>query len=225
MIIEIGRDQTTSKLRITVDGKSELTGKANVPQSVGIRHCLIETEDDVIKLTNIDINNNTYVNGRAIEKKTISQTDKIELGSDHYLLVWKYLENLIPPIADIKPLKKIWENYEEQSISLQIKERQFNTLRSVTGLITMAAITLSIASGGRSRWLIFLYVTAIVVSLLFFIKAYYDAAKLPQRRKELNKVFQHNYVCPKCRRFLGNQSYDILLQNTNCPYCKTRFIH
>lgn len=225
MKIQIGRDLVTSKLRLTLDDKSVLTEKADVPPSVSREHCQIEMEDNIIRLRNLDINNYTYVNGQAVEAKVIQSTDKIELSSSHYLLNWEEVEKLLPPVADIRPLKEVWEEYEQRNIDLQIDERRFNTLRSITGLITMIAIALSIATGGRSPWYLVLYGVAITASLIFFVKAYRDAAKIPQQRQELTKKFQREYVCPHCGHFLGNQSYDILAQNTNCPYCKAQFIH
>ena len=225
MKIQIGRDIVSSKLLLTADGKPVLLDKADVPASVSKEHCLIEIVDNTIKLQNLDINNYTYVNGMAVEAKTIRKGDRIELGRDRYTLNWKSLESLLPPVADIRPLKTVWENYEKQNIALQIDERRFNTLRSVTGLITMVAIALSIATGGRSVWYVALYAVAIVASLVFFIKAYRDASKMPYRRQELARQFQRDYVCPHCGRFLGNLPYDIVSQNTCCPYCKTQFIH
>ena len=153
MKIQIGRDIASSKLLLTADGKSVLSDKADVPASVSKEHCLIEIVDNTIKLQNLDINNYTYVNGMAVEAKTIRKTDRIELGRDRYTLDWKSLESLLPPVADIRPLKAVWENFETQNIALQIDERRFNTLRSVTGLITMVAIALSIASMPWPSWL------------------------------------------------------------------------
>ena len=225
MKIQIGRDLSTSKLRLTNGEKSVLTDRADVPSTVSPEHCEIDVEDNCIKLRTLDINNYTYVNGQAVEAKTIQKTDKVELGSDHYPFDWKSLDGVLPPMADIRPLRNVWESYEQQNIGLQIDERRFNTLRSITGLITMVAIALSIATGGRSPWYLLLYGVAITASLVFFVKAYRDAAKIPQKRQELTKKFQHDYVCPHCGRFLGNQSYDILTQNACCPYCKTKFIH
>ena len=225
MKIQIGRDLSTSKLRLTNGEKSVLTDRADVSLTVSPEHCEIDVEDNCIKLRNLDINNYTYVNGQAVEAKTIQKTDKVELGTDRYPFDWKSLDGILPPMADIRPLRNVWDSYEQQNIDLQIDERRFNTLRSITGLITMVAIALSIATGGRSPWYLLLYGVAITASLVFFVKAYRDAAKIPQKRQELTKKFQHDYVCPHCGRFLGNQSYDILTQNTCCPYCKTKFIH
>jgi len=225
MKILIGRDSNSSKLLLTAEGKTVMIEASDVPPTVGSQHCQLDIDGNTIKLRNLDINNYTYVNGHAIELKTIQSTDQISLGVDKYPLLWNYVEQLLPPMADIRHLREVWNSYEQQNIDLQIAERRFNTLRSVTGLITMAAIALSIVTGGRSHWYVALYAVAIAVSLLFFIKAYRDAAKIPHKRQELTRQFQRDYCCPHCGHNLGSQSYEILIQNATCPYCKTKFLH
>ena len=223
MDIIIGRDTQSGGLLLTVDGKDQVAATpGSVPSGVGTQHCRLTINNGQMRLKNLDINNYTYVNGQSIESKAITQNDKIELGSGHYLLDWTDLTPHLP--IDIRPLKKVWEDFEADSLELQIKERRFNALRSVTGLITMIAIALSIASGGRNKWYLLLYGLAIIISLAFFVKAYIDSSKLPQKRQELNKTFQHDYVCPHCGHFMGNLPYDILAQNGSCPYCKKQFI-
>lgn len=196
-----------------------------MPESVLAEHLKLTIEDDTIRLKNLNINAYTYVNGLAVESKTISKQHTIEIGKDHIRFDWRALDEFITPEADIRPLEAVWNDFESKNISLQIAERKFNTLRSTTGLITMVAIALSIATGGKSQWYILLYGVAIVVSVLFFVKSYLDSSKVPQKRQEMNRVFQREYVCPHCGHFLGNQSYDILTQNDHCPYCKAKFIH
>lgn len=223
MEIRIGRDIATTKLKLTAGDKTVLYGTGGVPSSVLPEHSLLEFSEDTIRIKNLDINAYTYVNNMAVESKTISRDDQIALGADHYPLDWQALSSFLP--ADIRPLQEVWNQYEQQNISLQIAERKFNTLRSATGLITMVAIVLSIATGGRSLWYIALYALAILFSLLFFVKAYFDSSKIPQKRQDLTRQFQRDYLCPHCGHFLGNQSYELLAQNVSCPYCKTKFIH
>ena len=222
MEITIGRDTETSRLKLTAENNETLYGQAgSVPPTVGQAHCQIIFSSNTIRLKNLDINNYTYVNGQCVESKAINKNDKIELGPDHYLLDWKAIADIGP--ADISPLKTVWDEYERENMALQIAERKFNTLRSLTGVVTMIAIALSIATGGRSVWYIVLYAIAIVFSVVFFIKAYRDSSAIPQKRQDLNKQFQRDYVCPHCGHFMGNQSYDILVQNGSCPYCRKTF--
>jgi hypothetical protein len=212
-------------MKLTAEGRSVLFGTQRLPESVLAEHMKLTIENDTIRLKNLNINAYTYVNGQAVESKTITKQHTIEIGKDHIPFDWRALDEFITPEADIRPLETVWNNFESKNISLQIAERKFNTLRSTTGLITMVAIALSIATGGKSHWYILLYGVAIVVSVIFFVKSYLDSSKVPQKRQEMNRAFQREYVCPHCGHFLGNQSYDILVQNDHCPYCKAKFIH
>ena len=225
MEILIGRDDKTGRMKLTAEGRSVLFGTQRLPESVLAEHLKLTIENDTIRLKNLNINAYTYVNGQAVESKTITKQHTIEIGKDHIPFDWRALDEFITPEADIRPLEAVWNNFESKNISLQIAERKFNTLRSTTGLITMVAIALSIATGGKSHWYILLYGVAIVVSVIFFVKSYLDSSKVPQKRQEMNRAFQREYVCPHCGHFLGNQSYDILVQNDHCPYCKAKFIH
>ena len=225
MEILIGRDDKTGRMKLTAEGRSVLFGTQRLPESVLAEHLKLTIENDTIRLKNLNINAYTYVNGQAVESKTITKQHTIEIGKDHIPFDWRALDEFITPEADIRPLETVWNDFESKNISLQIAERKFNTLRSTTGLITMVAIALSIATGGKSHWYILLYGVAIVVSVIFFVKSYLDSSKVPQKRQEMNRAFQREYVCPHCGHFLGNQSYDILVQNDHCPYCKAKFIH
>ena len=222
--IIIGRDVNTGQILLNGVGKSGTYGN-QVPQDISEQHCRLDFCQGIIRLKNLDINNYTYVNGLAVESKAITRKDEIALGASRFPLSWEAINAIIPPEADIRPLQEVWNAYELQNVKLQIDERKFNTLRSTTGLITMVAIALSIATGGKSMWYIALYALAILASVIFFIKAYRDSSKIPQKRQELSRQFQNDYVCPHCGRFLGNQSYHILSQNDQCPYCRVKFIH
>ena len=222
MDIIIGRDAITSQLCITVGDKVVLCGpKGGVPSMVGLQHCKLSITGEGMRIDNLDINNHTFVNGNEVESKGVTRQDRIELGTEHYLLDWTAIDAFA---VDIRPLEQVWNDYEHQRIKLQITERRFNTLRSATGLIIMIAIALSIITGRQSLWYIVLYGVAILVSLVLFVKAWKNAASVPQKTQQLSQQFQRDYVCPHCGRFLGNQSFQILSQNDYCPYCKTQFI-
>lgn len=224
MEIIIGRDPQSGRMMLTVDGNEQLSSTSQtLPKSVEAQHCKFTINDGRIHLKNLDVNNYTFVNGQMIESKAISKNDKIELGKDRVLLNWAILNPYMP--IDISHLKKVWEEYEKENINLQIKERKFNAIRSATGIFTMVAIALSIATGGKSKWYFVLYGVAILASVIFFVKAYLDSSKIPQKRLELTRQFQRDYVCPKCKHSMGSQPYEFLAQNSHCPYCKTQFIH
>lgn len=220
----IGRDQQTRKLCVIKDGQPRLYGQPNsVPMDVSRHHISMKPAGDgKWQIKNMNEQNITFVNGIAVESKTISENDKIELGNSHYLLNWDAIIEPKEETVDIRPLKKIWEEYDEQRTENQIAERKFNAARSATGIITMLAIACSLILGHGPVYLI-LYGLAIGISLVFTVLAYKKSSDIPRQQKEITKLFQKNYVCPKCGHFMGFQDYDILIQGDACPYCKTKY--
>ena len=223
MEIIIGRDQQTRQLCVVKDGNSKLYGQPNsVPMDVSRHHISLQPAGNgKWQIKNLNERNVTFVNGIAVESKTISEKDKIELGNSHYLFQWASLKEPIIETVDMRPLKRIWDEYDNQKIDSQIAERKFNAARSATGIITMLAIACSFILGHSPLYLI-LYALAIGISVVFTIQAYQKSTDVPQQQRDLNKKFQQRYVCPKCGHFMGFQDYDILMQNDACPYCKKK---
>ena len=172
MEIIIGRDQSTRKLCVIKDGNSKLYGQPNsVPMDVSRHHISLQPAGaDKWQIKNLNERNVTFVNGIAVESKTISEKDKVELGNSHYLFSWDALQEPKVETVDIRPLKKIWVDYDNQRIDIQIAERKFNAARSATGIITMLAIACSLILGHGPIYLI-LYALAIGISVAFTIQA------------------------------------------------------
>ena len=223
MEIIIGRNPATRQLNVTKNGVTKSYGPANsVPMDVSRNHISLQSVGNgKWTIKNLNAKNVTFVNGIGIESKTITEADKVELGSSHYMLPWESIQEPKVETTDISPLKKIWEEYDEQRIALQIAERKFQAARSATGIITMLAIACSFIIGHGRIYLV-LYALAIGISVVFTIVAYLRSSEVPQRQRELNKHFQQRYVCPKCGHFMGFQDYEVLSQNDACPYCRTK---
>jgi hypothetical protein len=224
MEIIIGRDQQTRQLNIVKDGIAKNYGQpGSVPMDVSRHHISLQlTSGGKWKVKNLNEQNVTFVNGIAIEGKTISENDIVELGNSRYLLNWDALSDPKEETVDIRLLKTIWEEYDEQRTENQIAERKFNAARSATGIITMLAIACSLILGHGPIYLI-LYGLAIGISLVFTVLAYKKSSDIPRQQKEMTKLFQKKYVCPKCGHFMGFQDYEILIQGDACPYCKTKY--
>ncbi len=221
--IAIGRDHQTNQLRMVVNGKSTLVGQPNsVPTSVSKEHVAFIVEDDgKMILKNLSIQNDTYVNMVGVEQKRIKEGDRIELGNGHYILSWDILKPLIPKFADIRPLKKVWEDYQQEQDDFQTKQNRFNVLRSATGTLTMLSIAIGMFSNdGRGALSTLLYVVGLIMAIAFIFISWNDAAKTPKQKRDMTDAFTKKYVCPNCGHFLGSSSYDIIIQNDKCPYCK-----
>lgn len=224
MEIIIGRNQQTRQLSVVKDGNIKLYGQPNsVPMDVSRHHISLQPAGaGKWQIKNLNERNVTFVNGIAIENKTVSESDKVELGNSHYLFSWDALSEPKVETLDISPLKKIWTEYDERRLEFQIAERKFNAARSATGIITMVAIACSLILGHGPVYLI-LYALAIGISVVLTYQAYQKSSDVPRKQREMNKDFQKRYVCPKCGHFMGFTDYDILIQNDACPYCKTKY--
>ena len=226
MELIIGRDATTSQLRITMGQQSKAFGAmGSVPMTVSRQHCSLNIlSDGSYKITNLKPQNVTFVNGVEVMAKTITDKDRIELGPSKFQVSWDWIKSFIPQMVDFRPLKSVWEEYDEHKLDQQIADRKFNSLRGVTGLITMGAIALSIIfpEFRETPLYIGLYLLGILITVGFTIKAYQDSSKGPMKQKKLTEGFQQHYVCPHCHHFLGFQSYEVLMQNETCPYCKAK---
>lgn len=222
--IKIGRDAKSGLLLLNVDGKAAPIKDAPAcTEDVSREHALITvTDDNIITIKNLNIENDTFVNGYGVEQKRLSRDDRIELGRKHYLLPWTILDKLIPKFADIRPLKQVYEDYEAEKLRQEISERRFGVIRSATGLITMAAIMLSIFAGRNTLYIV-LYALAGAISLGLFIMAFRAASQAPKRRIQLQKETEEKFCCPQCRHPLTLQKYS-QIQSKRCPHCQAYFI-
>lgn len=225
MEIIIGRDAQSQKLSVIKNNQTKLYGQAgSVPMDVSRHHASLEpigTGKWLLK--NLNERNVTFVNGIAVESKTITETDRVELGNSHYLLRWEAIQEPKVETVDIRPLKQVWDEYDQTNLALDIEERKFNAIRSATGIISMLAIACAFVFGQGSTMQLVLYGLAIGVSVVFFIIAHNKAGELPIKRREIKQRFENNYVCPKCHHFMGYLGYNILSQRDACPNCRTKF--
>lgn len=221
MEIVIGRDRESSKLQVTVGKQTKTFGAAgSVPHSVSREtHCSLTLNDDgTYQVKNLKAQNVTYVNGVPVESKRVTEKDAIELGADRYLLDWEYVTNLIPKVADIRPLKKIWDNFNEEKKRIRNKQKNIGLLSRVPIMFSMVGGLLSALMPG-----ILTFSFTIIAVLIMFYGFYRSATdKSADELEDLSNKLQHDYSCPCCKRYLG-QPYDQLMLMDSCPYCRAMF--
>ncbi|MBR3413966.1 MAG: FHA domain-containing protein [Bacteroidales bacterium] len=224
MEIIIGRDQQTRQLCVIKDGNSKLYGQpGSVPMDVSRHHISLQPAGNgKWQIKNLNEQNVTFVNGIGIESKTISESDKVELGNSHYLFHWDALQEPKVETIDIRPLKKVWDEYNNANIEIKKKQKNIGLLASVPIGITMLGGLLSgIASDELKPYAYVFTAIALIVMLYGFYRRFTDNSI--EEQEKIKKTFQRSYVCPKCKHFLGFQDYDILIQSDSCPYCKTKY--
>lgn len=224
MEIIIGRDQNTRQLSIVKDGKSRLYGQPNsVPMDVSRHHISLQPAGNgKWQIKNLNEQNVTFVNGIAVESKTISERDKIELGNSHYLFSWSALQEPKVETVDIRQLKRVWDEYNSANIEIRKRQKNIGLLASIPIGITMLGGLLSgVAPDDLKPFAYVFTVIALIVMLYGFYRRFTDNSI--EEQEEIKKTFQRRYICPKCGHFMGFQDYDILTQSDACPYCKTKY--
>lgn len=223
----IGRDANTSQLNISFGQQVIKVGlPGSVPMTVSRHHCQLSVDDDrKMSIKNLKAQNTTYVNGHAVESKSIKPTDSITLGSDNYRLdlseVLSAIQKTMPKVVDIRPLKKVWDEYENFMLEHQVSTNKFYALASATGLFTMGAVVISFIPNVDMIWRFLMYAVAIILILSSVIKKWQDS-KWPLLKKQKDLELHQTYVCPNCHQYLG-KPYDLLIQGNCCPNCKAKF--
>lgn len=224
MEIIIGRDQQTRKLSVVKDGSSKLYGQPDsVPMDVSRHHISLQpVGDGKWQIKNLNERNVTFVNGIAVENKTISENDKVELGNSHYLFQWAALSEPKVETIDIRSLKKIWDDYQQNDIAIRNRQKNNGLLASVPlGFSMLGGIIAGVAPEIRGVALVFTG-----IAFILFIYGLYRRSQdnSTVELKRLQDDFDKKWVCPKCKHPLTCfRSYTILSQSDSCPYCKTNY--
>ena len=223
--IFIGRDAASSALNINVNNNAQVVGSpGSVPKSVSRQHCQLTIYDDgKIYLKNVNPQNKTYVDGVAVMSKTITRGDKVELGSDRYLLKWELIDKVMPKEADIRYLKLVWDTYCNDNKTITQNTQRFQVIRGVLPVLTMSAVLIGYIFGGRGEAFYFVYLLVIALTIFFSLKAWKDIAKNDEKRECVKDQFTREYCCPECGYFFGFTDFIILTKNIDsCPKCKIK---
>jgi DNA-directed RNA polymerase subunit RPC12/RpoP len=68
-------------------------------------------------------------------------------------------------------------------------------------------------------------VPIMMYSLILTVKNYRVKDTSMEDREKATEKFEQNYICPACKKFVGNIKYNLLIQYDKCPKCGTKFLH
>lgn len=225
----IGRDANTSQLNITVGQKVLRLGTPGcVPMSVSRQHCSLTIGDDgKMILKNLKPQNQTFVNGMAIESKRITDTDTIALGATQWQMnfggVLAVIKKATPKTVDIRPLEAVWERHKNFIHQNKVAAGRFAALATSSGVFTLGSVVISLIPEINPLWRYVMYAIAFVLVVSTVVRRWTDATRLTNRQeREAEKMFSE-YACPACHHPF-KESYKELRLRSECPWCKVKFI-
>lgn len=237
----IGKEEGLHRLKVSTGTKEFFIGAPqSVPNSVSRSHCSLSVDfsDDAsrsvtkIRIKNLKIQNVTYVDGQEIDSKQIGEHAVVELGFERYTLNLTQLINSMklllpaPPPQEysIAHLSKVWREYDEAKLKISEDSARNVNKQRLQGLLSMFGVGAGFIPGIDETVRLGIIVAAILIGLYFFVKGA-SGTTIQKKMHDLDEEFRKRYVCPNpdCRHFVGNIPYDVLRQNKNCPYCKSKY--
>lgn len=181
------------------------------PQVSG-RHAVVTVvSDNILVLEDVGSTNGTFVNGVRVKRLLIKPTDRVVVGNVP-LNLQSLFGSACGPTTPPKPkddpnnftdefaeLQDVYEAYRRTKLHIQRGDLTVSTaLRAGLALIPFVGCALGIVVCGA----------------------------ISDKEKEfaLNEEFQINYVCPKCKRFLGFLPWQNLANQKRCTACKTIWV-
>lgn len=205
-------------------------------KSVSGKHLKLTTlPDGNVQVEDLGSSNGTFIDGVRIIKKVVSRNTVIQMGSNYTFKISDVLPEVqkaskvqqqtqnvtstqkTTPEYSIRPLKKIWEEFESAKEELDEKNKNIQLWRSAAPIFTM---------GSGALGVVFPYAFILTfIGLGLTIYAFYMAKNFDYK-KSINEVqdrFENKYLCPNCNHFLENRKYKLLVQDKKCRYCGCKF--
>lgn len=219
--ITIGREAATGQLMVEINGQKKVVGtKDSVPRSVSREHVKLccDNENSMV-IENINIENDTYVNGFGVERKHVTMSDMITMGCDGYKLDWEQLKPFIP--VDISPLGTVWEDFDRKRMAMQIKQGRFNALRIALMGVSAIAVAACKQLGLNNT----IAIISALPTLLFAVYSFRMTSDIPKKQKALQDETLEHYRCPRCGYMFQLQPFKFLSQMKKCPGCGANFVN
>ena len=228
----IGREEGTCRLIMTIGGKvAELSPAGTAKKSVSRTHCkLVVGDDGKWALTNLKASLATYVDGVQILTKEVNPRSQVVLGADQCVVDMKKVEQILQKVvpAPVKtfsllPLEKVWNDYEEKRMKVQLDEQKKANLQRLQGVLSMLGMMIGLVEGlGPVRFVVM--GLAASIAIFFFIRGSKTSNALVVKLKTLEREFQQQYICPnpECDRYLG-VPWISLKDQVGCPKCKCKY--
>lgn len=189
---------------------------------VSSKHCRIYLDEstNLVYIEDLNSTNGTYVNGILVKRKAIAAEDKLLLGGQggYETTLSALMKSVECNDHSIESVKRIYEEYQHAVAKLKTNSQLYSSIRIVpSALVSVAAVMCAVNDKFIIAILSFLCVVVCLIVSTILIR------KNDEKMRTLRTRFQMTYVCPKTRRWYGDKSWEVLQNESACPYCKAKF--
>ena len=215
-------------------------------KAVSGKHLKLTTmPDGNVQVEDLGSTNGTFIDGVRIIKKVVPRDTIVQMGSTFTFRISDVLPEVktspVPPTPPTPPtppkpeydeeilrkfqnLESVWNKYQEEKINLQKNNASKGFLRMLPmfvlgGLGYMISCIPELADFRTAITLAGLGIGIIITWI-----SYKSATSLPEQMEKLNQQFQIDYVCPKCKQFLGFTPFEGLKNRGQCSACKSKWV-
>jgi cell division protein FtsL len=235
MDIIIGREEGARRLHCVAGGREFNIGAAGcVPLSVSRQHCKLTVNGSNITIENIRAQNITFVDGNQVFSKSISATSRVQLGKERYLIPLQQILQLAIgtpdgqpiPTFSLKPLKNVWQEYDDRRMEIQNKAAKSANKQRLQGILSMLGMCIGFIPGIDQTIRIVIIVAALAIAIYFFVKGSMNAT-VQQQLHDLDEEYAKKYKCPnpKCGKPFGSIPYRNIEYNKQCLACGCKYTH
>lgn len=223
------------KIGRKVDGPLDVV----VPSScckVGREHAIIYWHDETLTIEDNESSNGTFVNGKRIAKKKITEKDVVCLGGefpndDCFMVDMKYVmemvrkeekEQRIDFSEEFEDMKRAYLEYQREASEL--KRRTQMTPRLLSSIPMFASLVVFLFTKDSSLRLEIMLGGSLITNIInFFIKP----PNILDKMVDLQIKYQPRYCCPKCgTKYPFTTHWKKLEADGKCPNpkCNARFV-
>ena len=178
--------------------------------------------------------NGTKVNGLNIDETTVEVTTPLQLGASYKTTLQQLLQLQPPETVDISHLESIYKRFTTDKARLrrdQMKPTYYRTLAtaSLPFIGLLAVLFKYLFQDFEYINTILIVSVAVLVPIGIGLLIYSISIQkritqeVPERENALINKFKIEYICPKCKKFLGDQPVEALRKQGKCPYCQTKW--
>lgn len=209
-------------------------------KSVSGKHVKLTTmPDGKVQVEDLGSTNGTFINGIRIIKTIVPRNADVQLGSYFTFRVSDVIPDLLnsqsrregsaleydPEILrQFEQLESVWNAYQKAKIEIQKSNASKGFMRMMPTFCLAALGYLISCIPVLADYRTVITLTGLGVGIFITWISYKSATTLPEKMEKLNQQFQIDYVCPKCKQFLGFIPYEGLKNRRQCSACKTKWV-